>query len=289
MKGLICAGGLSTRLYPLSLVSSKALLPVYDRPMIYFALSCLMRCQIRDVAVIVPPVDRPKFENLLSDGSQWGMHIEFIVQEKATGIASCLTLAKPFLGEDAVAMILADNFFCGETFSVKLRNAIMNAEHGLATVFGKAVDDPRRFGVVSFDAAGKAVTLEEKPENPKSPYAVTGLYFYPAGAPDFVKELVPSARGELEITDLNAIYMRQGRLQVELLEKNFTWMDLGTMQSLLEGSNFVKALIDSGFKLDAPELVALRNGWIDTRDFEAFLARSAKSTYGTNLYESSGA
>ncbi len=288
MKGLICAGGLSSRLFPLSLVSSKALLPVFDRPMIYFALSTLMLCQMREILIVVPPADLEKFKHLLGNGDQWNMKIDYVVQPKPTGIASCLKLGSDFIADDSCTVILADNFFCGENFEIKLRNAIMHASFGLATVFGKSVDDPQRFGVVSFDTTGKAVSIEEKPQNPKSSFAVTGLYFYPKGAPALVERLRPSVRGELEITDLNAIYLNEGRLQVELLGRDFTWMDLGTMESLLEGSMFVRDALRSDLHLDTPELVAYQNGWIDRDALAKAIKKLGKSTYGQNLRKGAG-
>ena len=285
MKGIILAGGAGTRLYPLTMVTSKQLLPVYDKPMIYYPLSTLMLAGIRDILVISTPEDIPRFESLLGNGEQFGISLSYMVQESPDGLAQAFLLGEEFIGEDACAMVLGDNIFYGNGFSKILRSAAENSEkNGRAMVFGYYVPDPERFGVVAFDENGRAISIEEKPEEPKSNYAVTGLYFYPAGVSARTKEVKPSERGELEITTLNDMYLAEGLLDVELLGRGFTWMDTGTMDSLVEAADFVKMIAErQGIAISAPEEIAYNNGWVDKERLLESAKRYDKSPYGAHL------
>mgnify|MGYP004545998535 CR=1 FL=1 len=285
MKGIILAGGSGTRLYPLTMVTSKQLLPVYDKPMVYYPLSTLMLAGIRDILIISTPTDAPRFEALLGDGSQFGVHLTYKVQPSPDGLAQAFLLGEEFIGDDACAMVLGDNIFYGNGFGKLLRNAVANAEQQKrATVFGYYVNDPERFGVVAFDENGKVTSIEEKPLQPKSNYAVTGLYFYPAGVSARAKGVKPSARGELEITTLNEMYLKNGTLDVQLLGRGFAWLDTGTMDSLVEAADFVQMVEKrQGIKISAPEEIAYRNGWIDTEKLLESAEKYGKSPYGAHL------
>lgn len=285
MKGIILAGGAGTRLYPLTLVTSKQLLPVYDKPMIYYPLSTLMLAGIKEILIISTPTDTPRFESLLGDGSQFGIHLNYKVQPSPDGLAQAFILGENFLNGEAGAMVLGDNIFYGNGFGKILKDAAANAEkNNRATVFGYYVSDPERFGVVSFDENGHATSIEEKPAKPKSNYAVTGLYFYPAGVDKRAKEVKPSPRGELEITTLNEMYLREGNLDVQLLGRGFAWLDTGTMDSLVEAANFVQ-LIEKrqGIKISALEEIAYRYGWISKEKLLQSAKRYGKSPYGEHL------
>ena len=262
MKAIILAGGAGTRLYPLTMVTSKQLLPVYDKPMIYYPLSTLMLAGIKDILIISTPEDTPRFENLLGDGSQFGINLSYTVQPSPDGLAQAFLLGEEFIGNDACAMVLGDNIFYGNGFSRILRAAAENAEQNdRATVFGYYVTDPERFGVVEFDKAGKVISVEEKPKNPKSNYAITGLYFYPKGVSAMAHHVKPSARGELEITTLNDMYLKRDELDVQLLGRGFAWLDTGTMDSLVEAADFVRMVEKrQGIKISAPEEIAYKNG-----------------------------
>lgn len=285
MKGIILAGGAGTRLYPLTMVTSKQLLPVYDKPMIYYPLSTLMLAGIQDILIISTPTDTPRFEELLGDGSQFGVRLSYKVQPSPDGLAQAFLLGEEFIGDDACAMVLGDNIFYGNGFGKLLRNAVMDAEQQKrATVFGYYVNDPERFGIVEFDSNGKVISVEEKPEHPKSNYAITGLYFYPAGVSARAKEVRPSARGELEITTLNEMYLKDGSLDVQLLGRGFAWLDTGTMDSLVEAADFVQMVEKrQGIKISAPEEIAYRNGWIDTEKLLESAEKYGKSPYGAHL------
>ncbi len=285
MKGIILAGGAGTRLYPLTLVTSKQLLPVYDKPMIYYPLSTLMLAGIQDILIISTPEDTPRFSHLLGDGSQFGVRLGYQVQPSPDGLAQAFTLGEDFIGADACAMILGDNIFYGNGFGRILRAAVASAEESArATVFGYYVNDPERFGIVEFDESGRVISVEEKPKAPKSNYAVTGLYFYPAGVSAMAHEVRPSARGELEITTLNEMYLNQGRLDVRLLGRGFAWLDTGTMDSLVEAADFVRMIEQrQGIKISAPEEIAYRNGWISRENLLESAARYGKSPYGMHL------
>lgn len=285
MKGIILAGGAGTRLYPLTMVTSKQLLPVYDKPMIYYPLSTLMLAGIQDILIISTPTDTPRFEALLGDGSQFGVRLRYKVQPSPDGLAQAFLLGEEFIGDDACAMVLGDNIFYGNGFGKLLRNAVMDAEQQKrATVFGYYVNDPERFGVVAFDENGKVTSIEEKPQKPKSNYAVTGLYFYPAGVSARAKEVRPSARGELEITTLNEMYLKDGTLDVQLLGRGFAWLDTGTMDSLVEAADFVQMVEKrQGIKISAPEEIAYRNGWIGTEKLLESAEKYGKSPYGAHL------
>lgn len=284
MKGIILAGGAGTRLYPLTRVTSKQLLPVYDKPMIYYPLSTLMLAGIREILIISTPEDTPRFQNLLGDGSQFGIRLHYAVQESPDGLAQAFLIGKEFIGDDACAMILGDNIFYGNGFSKILGAARRNAENGRSTVFGYYVSDPERFGVVEFDAEGKVLSVEEKPEHPKSNYAITGLYFYPAGVSKMAKRVKPSLRGELEITSLNELYLGEGMLDVQLLGRGYAWLDTGTMESLLEAAEFVHMVEKrQGVKISAPEEIAYRFGWIDCRQLLDSAELYGKSPYGLHL------
>ena len=284
MKGIILAGGAGTRLYPLTMVTSKQLLPVYDKPMVYYSLSTLMLAGIRDILIISTPEDNPRFEHLLKDGAQFGISLSYKVQPSPDGLAQAFLLGEDFIGNDCCAMVLGDNIFYGHGFGKLLRAAAEGAERGRATVFGYYVSDPERFGVVEFDVAGRAISLEEKPKEPKSNYAVTGLYFYDRRVVDFAKRVRPSARGELEITDLNNLYLSEGALDVQLLGRGFAWLDTGTIDTLLDAADFVRMIEKrQGIKISAPEEIAYRNGWIDREALLASAARYGRSPYGEHL------
>jgi glucose-1-phosphate thymidylyltransferase len=285
MKGIILAGGSGTRLYPLTMVTSKQLLPVYDKPMVYYPMSTLMLAGIKDILIISTPTDTPRFEALLGDGSQFGINLSYKVQPSPDGLAQAFILGEEFLNGEAGAMVLGDNIFYGNGFSKILKAAVEDANvNNRATVFGYYVPDPERFGVVAFDEEGRATSIEEKPAEPKSNYAVTGLYFYPAGVSDKAKEVKPSARGELEITTLNEMYLDEGRLDVQLLGRGFAWLDTGTMESLLEASEFVHMIeTRQGVKISAPEEIAFRYGWIDKEGLLESAEKYGKSPYGQHL------
>ena len=285
MKGIILAGGAGTRLYPLTMVTSKQLLPVYDTPMVYYPLSTLMLAGIQDILIISTPTDTPRFETLLGDGSQFGLHLSYKVQPSPDGLAQAFILGEEFLGGGAGAMVLGDNIFYGNGFSKILRAAAANAEeNNRATVFGYYVNDPERFGVVVFDEDGKVTSIEEKPTEPKSNYAVTGLYFYPAGVSAMASQVRPSARGELEITTLNEMYLKKDLLDVQLLGRGFAWLDTGTIDSLVEAAGFVQMVEKrQGIKISAPEEIAYRNGWIDRDKLLESAERYGKSPYGMHL------
>ena len=284
MKGIILAGGSGTRLYPLTRVTSKQLLPVYDKPMIYYPLSTLMLAGIRDILIISTPTDTPRFEDLLGDGSHFGIRLSYAVQPSPDGLAQAFIIGKEFLDGEAGAMILGDNIFYGNGFSKILKKAVENAEGGRATVFGYYVSDPERFGIVEFDEDGKVLSVEEKPANPKSNYAITGLYFYPKGVAEMAEAVKPSARGELEITTLNDMYLQQDKLDVQLLGRGFAWLDTGTMESLLEAAEFVHMVEKrQGMKISAPEEIAYRFGWINREELLESAALYGKSPYGQHL------
>ena len=284
MKGIILAGGSGTRLYPLTLVTSKQLLPVYDKPMIYYPLSVLMMAGIRDILIISTPTDLPNFQRLLRDGSDFGISLSYAEQPSPDGLAQAFLIGEDFIAGEPCALVLGDNIFFGNGLSRHLRRAVANAGEGLATVFGYHVDDPERFGVVEFDKDGRAVSIEEKPEHPKSSYAVTGLYFYPGDVAERAKEVRPSARGELEITDLNRMYLEDGSLSVVTLGRGYAWLDTGTMESLYEAGEFVRAVERAQ---DTPvsilEEIAYENGWIDRDTLVACAERYGKSVYGAHL------
>ncbi len=282
MKGIILAGGSGPRLYPLTKVTSKQLLPIYDKPMIYYPMSILMQAGIRDILIISTPEDLPRFEELLGDGHQFGVNLSYKVQPSPDGLAQAFILGEEFIGDDSVAMILGDNIFNGHGLTKRLRAAAQK-ENG-ATVFGYYVEDPERFGVVEFDENGKAISLEEKPTEPKSNYAVTGLYFYDNNVVDYAKNLKPSPRGELEITDLNKIYLEKGNLNVTLLGDGFTWLDTGTHESLVDATNFVKTMEDHQHrKIACLEEIAYDNGWIDLDQLKETYEIYKKNQYGTYL------
>lgn len=285
MKGIILAGGAGTRLYPLTMVTSKQLLPVYDKPMIYYPLSTLMLAGIKDILIISTPDDTPRFEALLGDGSQFGISLSYKVQLRPDGLAQAFIIGEEFLNGETGAMVLGDNIFYGNGFKRILRSAVENAEvNGRATIFGYYVNDPERFGVVAFDEGGKATGIEEKPKEPKSNYAVTGLYFYPGDASRRANEVKPSARGELEITTLNEMYLNDGLLDVQLLGRGFAWLDTGTMDSLVEAADFIQMISKrQGIIISAPEEIAYINGWIDKEMLMNAAERYGKSPYGTHL------
>ena len=285
MKGIVLAGGSGTRLYPLTTVTSKQLLPIYDKPMIYYPLSVLMNAGIRDILIISTPQDTPRFEELLKDGSSFGIHLSYAVQPSPDGLAQAFIIGADFIGDDSVAMVLGDNIFAGHGLKKRLKAAVENAETGKgATVFGYYVDDPERFGIVEFDKDGKAVSIEEKPEVPKSNYCVTGLYFYDNKVVEYAKSLTPSARGELEITDLNRIYLENNALNVELLGQGFTWLDTGTHESLVDATNFVKTVeTHQHRKIACLEEIAYLNGWISKEDVMAVYEVLKKNQYGQYL------
>lgn len=284
MKGIILAGGSGTRLYPLTLVTSKQLLPVYDKPMIYYPLSTLMLAGIKDILIISTPADTPRFEELLGDGSQFGLKLSYKVQPSPDGLAQAFTLGEDFINSEPCAMILGDNIFYGNGFTELLKNATADAQKGKATVFGYYVNDPERFGVVDFDQNGKAISIEEKPAQPKSNYAVTGLYFYPSGVSEKAAQVKPSARGELEITSLNEMYLNEDDLNVQLLGRGYAWLDTGTMHSLVDASNFVKMTEErQGVSISAPEEIAYIHQWIDKDELLSAAKHYGKSPYGQHL------
>ena len=284
MKGIILAGGSGTRLYPLTLGTSKQMLPVYDKPMIYYPLSTLMLAGINEILIISTPEDLPNFERLLGDGKKMGLKLSYKVQPSPDGLAQAFILGEEFINGEACAMILGDNIYYGSGFSKTLREATNNAENGRATVFGYYVNDPERFGVVEFDEDWHAISIEEKPAQPKSNYAVTGLYFYPAGVAEKAKEVKPSARGELEITTLNEMYLEDGLLDVQLLSRGFAWLDTGTMDSLADASDFVRVVQKrQGIQIAAPEEVAFNNGWISRDELLESAEKYKKSSYGQHL------
>lgn len=285
MKGIVLAGGSGTRLYPLTKVTSKQLLPIYDKPMIYYPLSTLMLAGIQDILIISTPDDTPRFQTLLGDGSQYGINLSYKVQPSPDGLAQAFILGEEFLNGEAGAMVLGDNIFYGNGFRTLLKSAVKNAEeNGRATVFGYYVPDPERFGVIEFDENNKALSIEEKPSNPKSNYAVTGLYFYPAGVSERANAVKPSARGELEITTLNDMYLNDGLLDVQLLGRGFAWLDTGTVSSLLDAANFVEMIQNrQGITISAPEEIAFINGWISKNDLLQSAEAYGKSPYGAHL------
>ena len=269
MKGIILAGGSGTRLYPLTKVTSKQLLPIYDKPMIYYPMSVLMSAGIREILIISTPQDTPRFQELLGDGHQFGLELSYAIQEKPDGLAQAFIIGEKFIGKDTVAMVLGDNIFSGHGLKKRLRKAVRSAKTGCATVFAYYVDDPQRFGIVEFDNSGKAVSIEEKPKKPKSNYCVTGLYFYDNRVVEYAKKLKPSKRKELEITDLNRIYLKAGQLNVELLGQGFTWLDTGTHESLLEATNFIRTVEEhQNRKIGCLEDIAYMNGWISRKQVE---------------------
>lgn len=285
MKGIILAGGSGTRLYPLTRVTSKQLLPIYDKPMIYYPMSVLMQAGIRDILIISTPTDTPRFQDLLGDGSQFGVQLSYAVQPSPDGLAQAFLIGADFIGTDTVAMVLGDNIFAGHGLKKCLQAAVETAENGSgATVFGYYVDDPERFGIVEFDQTGKVVSIEEKPQHPKSNYCVTGLYFYDNRVIDYAKQLTPSARGELEITDLNRIYLEQDALHVKLLGQGFTWLDTGTHESLVDATNFVKTVeTHQHRKIACLEEIAYLNGWISREDVWKVYEGLKKNQYGQYL------
>ena len=284
MKGIILAGGAGTRLYPLTMVTSKQLLPVYDKPMIYYPLSTLMLAGIQDILIISTPSDTSRFEALLGDGSQFGVRLQYAVQPSPDGLAQAFLIGEEFIGDDLCAMVLGDNIFYGNGLSRLLRQAVANAEQGRATIFGYYVNDPERFGIVEFDENGKVLSVEEKPKHPKSNYCITGLYFYDRRVVEMAKQVRPSARGELEITSLNDLYLQDGTLDVQLLGRGFAWLDTGTMDSLVDAADFVRMIEKrQSIKISAPEEIAYRNGWIDRDALLASAARYGKSPYGEHL------
>ena len=284
MKGIILAGGSGTRLYPLTMVTSKQLLPVYDKPMIYYPLSTLMLAGIKEILIISTPQDLPNFERLLGDGSRYGVSLSYKVQPSPDGLAQAFLLGEEFIGDEPCAMVLGDNIFYGNGFRKLLQEAVKNGEEGRATIFGYYVNDPERFGIVEFDKDGKVISVEEKPKNPKSNYCITGLYFYDKRVVEYAKTIKPSERGELEITDLNRIYLEEGDLNVKLLGRGFAWLDTGTMDSLLEASDFVQMIQKrQGIEISAPEEIAYLNGWISEETLLEAAATYGKSPYGEHL------
>ncbi len=282
MKGIVLAGGSGTRLYPLTKVTSKQLLPIYDKPMIYYPISVLMNAGIRDILIISTPEDTPRFESLLGDGSQFGIRLQYKVQPSPDGLAQAFILGEEFIGNDSVAMVLGDNIFYGNRLTKKLKEVASRTSG--ATVFGYYVDDPERFGVVEFDENGKAVSIEEKPEQPKSNYAVTGLYFYDNNVVEYAKSIKPSLRGELEITDLNKIYLEKGTLEVSLLGQGFTWLDTGTHESLVEATNFVKTIeTHQNRKIACLEEIAYQQGWMSKDKLVEAYEVLKKNQYGKYL------
>ena len=284
MKGIILAGGSGTRLYPLTRVTSKQLLPVYDKPMIYYPLSTLMLAGIRDILIISTPVDTPRFQELLGNGEHFGVNLSYAVQESPDGLAQAFLIGKEFIGNDACAMILGDNIFYGGWFRKNLTDAVKAAEQGEATIFGYYVKDPERFGIVEFDENRKVISVEEKPVKPKSNYCITGVYFYPTGVSEMAENVKPSARGELEITTLNDMYLKQGRLSVQILGRGFAWLDTGTMESLMEASIFVQTVQNrQGVVISAPEEIAYYEKWITKSELIESAKLYGKSPYGEHL------
>ncbi len=284
MKGIILAGGAGTRLYPLTMVTSKQLLPVYDKPMVYYPLSTLMLAGIQEILLISTPADLPNFERLLGDGSQYGVHLSYKVQPSPDGLAQAFLLGEEFIGEESCAMVLGDNIFYGNGFSRILKKAAEDTANGQATIFGYYVNDPERFGIVEFDENGKVISVEEKPKEPKSNYCITGLYFYDKRVVKLAKQLKPSARGELEITDLNRVYLEDASLHVQLLGRGYAWLDTGTMDSLVEATSFIQMIQKrQGIEISAPEEIAFINGWIDRQKLLESAERYGKSPYGEHL------
>lgn len=284
MKGIILSGGAGTRLYPLTIVTSKQLLPVYDKPMVYYPLSTLMLAGIRDILLISTPQDLPNFEKLLGDGSQFGIHLTYKVQPNPDGLAQAFIIGEEFIGEEPCAMVLGDNIYYGNGFSHILEKAVKTAVDGEATIFGYYVNDPERFGIVEFDENGKVLSVEEKPQHPKSNYCITGLYFYPKGVADVAKQVKPSVRGELEITTLNDLYLKRNKLNAQLLGRGFAWLDTGTMDSLVEASSFVQMIEKrQDIKISVLEEIAFRHGWIDKGQLGVAANKYGKSPYGEYL------
>lgn len=284
MKGIILAGGAGTRLYPLTMVTSKQLLPVYDKPMIYYPLSTLMLAGIRDILIISTPVDMPNFERLLGDGSAFGINLSYKVQPSPDGLAQAFILGEEFIGGDCCAMILGDNIFYGNGLGERMRLAVENAQNGRATIFGYYVNDPERFGIVEFDEDGRVLSVEEKPQKPKSNYCITGLYFYDGRVVEMAKNVKPSARGELEITTLNDMYLKRGELDAQVLGRGFAWLDTGTVEALVDAAEFVRMVeVRQGIKISAPEELAFRNGWITKDELLASAKKYGKSPYGKHL------
>jgi glucose-1-phosphate thymidylyltransferase len=284
MKAIILAGGSGTRLYPLTMITSKQLLPVYDKPMIYYPLSTLMLAGIKDILIISTPQDLPNFERLLGDGSQFGIKLSYKEQPSPDGLAQAFIIGEDFIGDDTCAMVLGDNIFYGNGLTSRLKKAAEYAEKGQATIFGYYVHDPERFGIVEFDEKGKVISVEEKPKEPKSNYCITGLYFYDNRVVKYAKQVKPSARGELEITDLNRMYLEDGTLNVQLLGRGYAWLDTGTMDSLVEAADFVQMIEKrQGIKISAPEEVAYINKWIDKETILKSAERYGKSPYGEHL------
>ena len=284
MKGIILAGGSGTRLYPLTRVTSKQLLPIYDKPMIYYPLSTLMLAGIQDILIISTPTDTPRFQELLGDGSHFGIHLSYAVQPSPDGLAQAFLIGEDFIGDESCALVLGDNIFYGGWFSRNLRDAVKNAEDGYATIFGYYVKDPERFGIVEFDKDKNVISVEEKPENPKSNYCITGLYFYPKGVAQKAKEVKPSVRGELEITDLNRLYLEEQTLKVQILGRGFAWLDTGTMDSLVEATTFVQTIQNrQGVVISAPEEIAYLAKWISKEELLSSAKLYGKSPYGEHL------
>lgn len=284
MKGIILAGGAGTRLYPLTMVTSKQLLPVYDKPMIFYPLSTLMLAGIRDILIISTPEDIHQFEKLLGNGEQFGIRLSYAIQAAPEGLAQAFIIGEEFIGDDCCVLILGDNIFYGSGFSQILKRTAQSTENGIATVFGYYVEDPKRFGIVEFNERGKVISVEEKPDNPKSNYAITGLYFYPSGVSELAKKVKPSERGELEITTLNEMYLLQDKLEVEILGRGFAWLDTGTMESLLDAADFIRMIEQrQGVKISAPEEIAYRYGWISKELLLKSAEKYGKSPYGKHL------
>lgn len=284
MKGIILAGGSGTRLYPLTMITSKQLLPIYDKPMIYYPLSTLMLAGIRDILIISTPTDLPNFEKLLGDGSSYGIRLSYKVQPSPDGLAQAFILGEEFIGDDCCAMVLGDNIFYGSGFRARLKQAAADAQQGRASIFGYYVNDPERFGIVEFDENGKVISVEEKPQHPKSNYCITGLYFYDNRVVDMAKRVKPSARGELEITDLNRFYLEDGALNVQLLSRGYAWLDTGTMDSLVDAADFVRTIeTRQGSQIAALEEIAFTEGWIDRETLLQSAQRYGKSPYGQHL------
>lgn len=284
MKGIVLAGGAGTRLYPLTMVTSKQLLPIYDKPMVYYPLSVLMLAGIRDILLISTPQDLPNFERLLGDGSQYGIQLSYKVQPSPDGLAQAFLLGEEFIGDDPCAMVLGDNIFYGNGLGDLVRGAVANAEKGRATIFGYYVNDPERFGIVEFDENGKVISVEEKPKHPKSNYCITGLYFYPKGVSSLAAQVEPSARGELEITTLNELYLNQGILDVQLMSRGYAWLDTGTMDSLVDAADFVRTIeTRQSAQIAALEEIAYTRGWIDRDTLLKSAKRYGKSPYGQHL------
>lgn len=285
MKGIILAGGSGTRLYPLTRVTSKQLLPVYDKPMIYYPLSTLMLAGIKDILIISTPTDTPRFKELLGDGSNFGIQLSYAVQKSPDGLAQAFLIGEEFIGDEPCAMVLGDNIFYGGWFRKNLAEAVKNAENGKATIFGYYVKDPERFGIVEFDNERNVISVEEKPENPKSNYCITGLYFYDKRVVEMAKKVKPSARGELEITDLNRLYLEEDSLKVQILGRGFAWLDTGTMDSLMEAASFVQTVQNrQGVVISAPEEIAYYAGWITKEQLLESAELYGKSPYGEHLH-----